>query len=407
MEISAVVGVDCPACQATASFGPPHIMGQFWFTRCRICNYYTDEPLPPLGRKRVIYLDQFVLGNFVGGSDPFWPELRKRLVTLSQLQLIVCPYSEVHRHESLLQHDLRDVLKDLYQSLGGEIHFRFPMEIEESQLLRSIRWFLKTGHESPNHVRVKDAFQDDPNRWAIEPTIFANMSTNSAIVEGVRAYRDSLHQGLRADFEEWHKNPRTFDEYLIEHARRHGQRLLAQYREVAPPTFTPEGLPSTDPGIMLVHWLGCEVKESQADSSEPLAIVARFLESDAFRQTPFVDISSRLWAIIAERVGKNRKTPQNAKRSDAFDVKMISRFAPYCDAMFIDRSFHAVASDDRMKMDEDFGVKVFSYPSKGEFLDYLDEILASMSDDHREQLALVQPQLTSVLSFLGRDKATQ
>ena len=92
---------NCPSCHAPAVFGPKIIFGQYWMTRCSKCPYYTWEPIPKI-TKKIVYLDQLVFSHMLTAKDVRWEELLKRLQLLTYLQIITCPYSEVHEDESLL-----------------------------------------------------------------------------------------------------------------------------------------------------------------------------------------------------------------------------------------------------------------------------------------------------------------
>ena len=79
--------------------------------RCRDCWHQRDYRLPEL-RKKIIYLDQFVIGNSMKlenpvtkghatvAADPFWRELHDLLFQLRHLQMICCPDSGSHEEES-------------------------------------------------------------------------------------------------------------------------------------------------------------------------------------------------------------------------------------------------------------------------------------------------------------------
>ena len=121
--------VECPSCHAPRAFGPRRIIGQYWITRCSKCGDYTHEPLPTI-TKKIIYLDQCFLSHVLSASEPRWRALRDRLRLLIGLNLVVCPYSQVHYDESLLAESSRDDLKALYRELsGGGIQFLSPEEI--------------------------------------------------------------------------------------------------------------------------------------------------------------------------------------------------------------------------------------------------------------------------------------
>src|SRR5262245_6670065 len=62
--------------------------------------------------KKVIYLDQFAISEMVKAVDtrsnahkrvdPIWRQVLKALERVCKLQLVVCPWSSIHRDESLV-----------------------------------------------------------------------------------------------------------------------------------------------------------------------------------------------------------------------------------------------------------------------------------------------------------------
>ena len=129
-----------------------------------------------------------------------------------------------------------------------------------------------------------------------------------------------------------------------------------------------------------------------------MALVDQFFKSDKALNTPFLYINSRLWATIAQKV-RNQKGPRKPKPSDSYDVKAISTYAPYCDAMYVDNEFHSMASQKNVDVSGKFGVRLFSTRTHDSFLAYLDDILKSMSEAHREGLTLLYPHLISTTAF--------
>src|ERR1022692_4901045 len=100
----------CPAC-GKDKFGVGVVSGQRLMRRCRDCWHKQYYRLPEL-RKKIIYLDQFVISNLMKlknpatrghaavAADPFWRELHDLLFQLRQLQMICCPDSGSHVQES-------------------------------------------------------------------------------------------------------------------------------------------------------------------------------------------------------------------------------------------------------------------------------------------------------------------
>ena len=92
-------------------------------------------PLPGLSRK-VVYIDQFAISNMMktlnrahghharDADDPFWRRLFERLDRLVQLQLVICPFSEVHTNESVVSPD-GAALRAMYERLSLLVGFEF------------------------------------------------------------------------------------------------------------------------------------------------------------------------------------------------------------------------------------------------------------------------------------------
>ena len=87
-----------------------------------------------------------------------WGHLHTRLVELEAKQLIVCPFSTIHREESLLTAEWRDHLKLLYQTIG-DVSFRSPEEIETAQLLTAIRSWLGSPRRSDREESWREPFE--------------------------------------------------------------------------------------------------------------------------------------------------------------------------------------------------------------------------------------------------------
>lgn len=416
---------NCPACHAPSAFRPRGVMGQFWFNRCTNCGYDKHWRLPRI-TKKIIYLDQLVISNMVKAKQPFWTELQKKLATLTGLQLVVCPYSEIHQDESLLSHDLRDELKAMYRSFGGNDKFRDVQEIEQRQLLRSIRRYL--GVSDPDGARPawQDAFERDPHSWAVDPNVFADFPVHEPWVTDLRNRKQALHSDLESVANNWKDEEHSFRQDVKREGLSYGRTLLKLYREMAgsqqrfeanltdemrtlyrlcagPDRFDPPTPPGLQPGVMLIHWLAAEAHHAPPDTPDPVAVVEQFFESDEALNTPFLYISNRLWAAIAQKV-RSPKGSRQPKPSDHYDVRSIATYAPYCDAMFVDKEFREMASQKNVDVPGRFGARLFSMKTRDQFVAYLDDTLHDISDAHREGLVLAYPYLKPLLT--ARNLAT-
>lgn len=413
---------DCRACGASGSFRPRGVTGQFFLKMCSACRYYRHWPLPTI-TKKIIYLDQLALSGMVKVKEPFWPALQAKLGSLVYLQLVVCPTSEIHEDESLLDFARRSELKDMYRSFAGHDRFRLRHEVEQRQLLRSIRRYLRVANGKPQDSGWVDAFERDPHLWSTGLRVYADMPVHEPWVTDIRDRKKALHSDLESVAAFWKEEDKQFLDDVRRESKDYGRSLVTMYRqrqaerqnltdsvsdELKPimrafmgADFDPAIPPDMRPGILLVHSLAAEVRKARPDEADPIGVVEQFFASTDAMETPFLYISSRLWASIAQRV-RNPKGSRTPKPSDSYDVNAISTFAPYCDAMFVDNEFRAMASQKCVGVCARYGTKFFSAKTRDEFFAYLDGVLAEMSDAHREGLALAHPHLIPVLPFIGR-----
>src|SRR6266576_4971578 len=99
--------------------------------------------LDPPHFKKVLYLDQFVISEIVNAIDPhakaharvdpFWRQVFEALERVSKLQLVVCPWSPIHRDESLLSGRF-ERLQRMYEHLANGVRFAHPSDVEQRQL---------------------------------------------------------------------------------------------------------------------------------------------------------------------------------------------------------------------------------------------------------------------------------
>ena len=135
----------CPAC-GKDKFGVSIISGSRLMRRCRDCWHQRDYRLPEL-RKKIIYLDQFVISNLMKlenpvtqghatvAADPFWRDLHDLLFQLRHLQMICCPDSGSHEEESRTWR-FNAELKKTYEALSGGITLDNVREIAETGVHR-------------------------------------------------------------------------------------------------------------------------------------------------------------------------------------------------------------------------------------------------------------------------------
>ena len=409
----------CPRCKREGVFGQRLVTRSNIVHRCSACGAMESESLPRFPKK-IIYLDQCALSSIVKRKDTFWTDLHKKLDGLTSLQLIACPWSRLHREESMLTQQWRDQLQGLYKQLAGDDRFLSPDDIELAQLKKVLHCYLGQPEASNVEGAWEEAFKEDPHRFTGDMVVTCQFPANQLIVSSVSQRKQAVHGGMQEVGDYWKQNPQSFKKAIEAEIEGYGRSLIAAYREltdgrkriegmlsgellevyrstVRQGKFDPHTPPGVQPGVRLVHWLACEVIKARPSEEDPVAVVEDFFKSEYMRSAPFMDISSHLWATIAQQT-QSDKMPRRPKPSDSYDAKAVSYYAPYCDAMFLDNEFRKLSSQGNVDVPGRYHVTLFSENNRDEFMVYLDNIQRSgMSSEHIGRLALIFPEWAPLL----------
>src|SRR5882762_6382654 len=143
----------CPKCSAK-DYGVLSVSDIRCERRCRACWYTATVYLPEI-KKKIVYVDQFAFSNImkflnpeVKGhqrvvAEPFWKELFEILGIVCHLQLVACPDSREHQHESLTS-PFYKALKHTYEHFSGGVSFHDAETIRIRQIADLARAWLKT-----------------------------------------------------------------------------------------------------------------------------------------------------------------------------------------------------------------------------------------------------------------------
>ena len=96
----------------------------------------------------------------------------------------------------------------------------------------------------------------------------------------------------------------------------------------------------------------------------------------------------RIWSYIFAAVGRRVVNGQrHVNRGMMNDVRAIATYAPYVDAMFVDRECAALLAESPLAEELNYKARIFSFRDGQAFLDYLAEIEAATPPEVREQAA--------------------
>ena len=396
----------CPAC-GKEEFGVHLISANRYMRRCRDCWHNQYFPLPKL-RKKIIYLDQFVVSNLMKLDNPglqrndrltketFWTELLDLLLQLREMQLICCPNSGSHEAESRISL-FNDELKKTYEALSGGIKFKSFHDISTDQIGElALAWSENREPQfdfDPRHVLTKD-----PDEWA--ERFYIVFGNNPFVIPAeLQEARDEMESHISRLFRDvWAKENRTFrywydlerKEYqghlrkaVIKSQQNRIQTMLAfrpgvemSLEEMGKMMLSPaEALHEGLKHIMRFPRDGGERSPEERDRMEK-----SFGDANRISEAPFVKLQALMYASLAMRAAGGQKELPNEGTNT--DIETVAHLLPYCDAMLMDNGCRSLLLNVPMELRPVDAAKVFSPNVKEEFLAYLRSIRDGVTAEH-------------------------
>lgn len=363
--------------------------------RCSSCRDTYQEILPELN-KQVIYLDQNLFsilyrvkteGRLPIGHEALSREIYERIRRVVLLQQAVLPHSNLHSEETIIFSEGTD-LRAFYEHVGGNIHLVPTHDVEIAQYVAFAEAYV-AGKEPVVDFDVRNVLQDDKDGWLRD--IHIRVKANyGAFAGGIRARRQKSHAEMTALYEHWKANKLTFNraleaelaanqymkrEAFLTHARSafraHDAGDMDTYLSLC-------NEPIFDEKRAIVHTLGLD----KAPDDQALEAVFEFWRWERNRDVPVHRIACHLWAALATRFGSGQK---KSSQGASTDIKAISSYAPYVDAMFVDREFAHILSERQSEVAKlPIKARIFSFAEPDAFIAYLAEIEDGTPADVRE-----------------------
>jgi hypothetical protein len=372
--------------------------------RCRACLYRGTVYLPEI-RKKIVYLDQFVFSNFVkildsdidgherAIADPFWKDLFEILGVVRHIQLVACPDSREHQHESLTSSFYKS-LKHTYEHFSGGVSFEDSETIKLRQIARIAKCWLK-----------KEAVTFDFDAESISSGKLHEWSGRIFItVDGdlpgrageLRRVRKAIHERLQQVFAQWQREKKSFKEVFGAEKSAYRENLITGYvnqclkRAQIHEQIRRGQMPSLEeimPSMVETQMLSLQhlFRLNSADKKQSNETLRDFLRSGAIDEAPFNLISAAMYASLSRKSASGQKRMPN--QGTANDVEILSTLLPYCDAMFMDKESSALWHDIPKSHALPYPCRVFSKNTGAEFIRYLAEIRDSATPKH---LALIE-----------------
>jgi hypothetical protein len=391
--VTHVVG-DCPGCGEKKSFGNVMIpQGRYLLRGCKKCRFTEEIHLPPV-RKKVVYLDQFILSGALRGGDERFVQAVERVTQVCALQLLIAPYSSVHVEEAHQWKDHEPLMRFIKKSARGS-EFKNALEVESSQIYNAFFSFLKN-ESSEYFLKQSDAIQGDINAW--DDYLYLNVGKYLGDIDEIRRLKSLAVSLLVETFDVWQDSQTSFQQDHDLELRDAGRPYLQSYLDLVRRLANEDYDALMDaPAISTV----VEVMMNQLPEEIPfwdrIGICQRFFDSEHFAQVPTIDLSVKMFATLKSMVKRgayaNRESALRRLSGVFYDIKHISTYAPYCDAFFMDNAMAELVKQPTVALEERYGTKVFSANNLNDFLVWLDELEADIDEEHLSSLKAAYPHL--------------
>jgi hypothetical protein len=372
----------CPKC-GKDSFNI-FVFPDHYLKKCKSCLYpkYGDNPvsalfpLPKL-KKKIIYLDQYsiieltkIRQNIENKSqlniiDPFWNKLFEKISYLINYQLIICPYSEFHIEESKHASDYSEIRRT-FMRLSIGINFKSRIDIINFQIERNIlRWLKQKANLTIDSSKV---FNGNINGWVSNMPIHINSPETYQLDDDFYLGKKELYDKLNRIFECWKEEKRSIHTYFKEEWKSLGPTIINCFvnDNVSLINIKPNFC-----GKIVSNIINC-LRKLNISESELWTTAVKYLNSQIIKELEFNKIQAALFACLARSAKGSQKSI--GSKGMMTDIRFISYYLPYCDAVIVDKQCHHLI---KMARDQElfkFNTSVYSRNNEKELLDYLDDI---------------------------------
>jgi hypothetical protein len=368
----------CPKCKKE-TFGTLSVGGTVVEKRCSECRYSHGEILPDLD-KRVVYLDQFAVSELYktktktrrpgAPSEQFWQDCYALANRAYLRQQVVFPVSNLHSDETIVFHSPAE-LRLAHEMFGGETRFENSGTIAKLQEWEFAESYLRGDGPPDLSFDVDDALSGDRNVWL--PVYHTGVNSDySMFAPGLRKSKATAEDSLKQLAEGWVKNRSTFDQILKYELSSYGSAMRYAVQEEVKRTYA--AFASDDPSSVLDMSFGLQNRYKElaalfARRAVPGKDVSTFLDWRGNEQQPAHKIFAYLMAALGWRVSSGQSPQLSAGILNDFTA--IATYAPYVDAMFVDRQCASLLQQGRLRSELSYRARIFSMSNPREFLDYL------------------------------------
>jgi|WetSurMetagenome_2_1015567.scaffolds.fasta_scaffold00073_21 hypothetical protein len=392
MLVTRILG-DCPSCKSKNCYGNVSINQDHVLQGCGRCNYESRVFLPKI-HKKVIYLDQFFFSHAFKGKDTRFLPAAERIKRMTHLQLLAAPYSSVHEDETHQWPDNRkDQLMEFIKATARGTEFEKDYYVEQAQVLKAWRAFLK-GQSAEYIFEKREAIEGKLDEW--DDYFRIDVGGYMRNVELKRTFKSQAVQELIKVFDEWKASTQTFEQDVALEIRDAGRIYINTYitkiNRIAQGDFNAVIDSPVVANVVenMLYWL-----PKEQPLTDRLQRCMDFFTSEHFANVPNLWLEARMFSTLKDMVKRGAFANRNkalGKFSGIFeDFKHVSLYAPYCDAFIMDKLMADLVGKPTVGLEQRYGVKVFSLNNWDELLEWLNELEANMSDEHKAGVSAAYP----------------
>lgn len=396
MLVTRVIGA-CPKCSTPGAFGNVMVRPDHVLRGCMRCDYSERLRLPPLSKK-IIYLDQFFFSAAFRERDARFLEAAELIKRATAKQVLLAPFSSIHEDET---HQWRgfdgrnkDDLMQFIKATSRGHEFEPNYRVEHDQILNAFESFLEN-RPSDFPIDRRLALRSDVDHW--EDYFRIDVGGYRGNIELIRDLKNQSIDGLINDvFPAWRNSTSTFNEH-VQKERRDAAKFYLQFyfdylKRIAAGDYT--AMFDSPIASMIVQDM-LHVLPKEMEFTEKLRRINEFFASDHFANAPNEWISPRIFAVLREQVRNGAyQNPEDArKRLFGFlnDVKHISVYSPFVDAMVVDQPMAAILADGRVNIANRYGTRIYSLNNWPDLLAWLQSLIDAITPEHQRGLEIAYP----------------
>jgi hypothetical protein len=321
---------------------------------------------------KIIYLDQNYISNMakaiVGrirdkALAKFWLSIFEDLKKAVLLDKITCPESNFHKTEAMFDKTLEEPLIKVIAELSMGLKFRSWQDILEGQIIEAARLFVGKHNNEKKWWTI--AFESDPNASVesrmidingIKVRINSHFFLPKEIAEHNRQKKLQFVDKSKELIDKYSEKPLKWPELLFESKKSTLDGILGNTARKT--ILEKAGSSSIFDQISAINGI---IKYKNLDSklSREIGVdnknLQKFLFSNELFDIPFVDISSSIWAVIAELSIHGRKS----QIGDFYDVPILSVALPYCNIITTDKFMKEILIN-KLHFNDKYNVRIFS-----------------------------------------------